>query len=880
MTETTETTEKADKYIYSFDEGKKEMKELLGGKGANLAEMTSLGVPVPPGFTITTEVCKLYYKNNRQYPTGFNEQIKEHLAKLETTMSQKFGDPENPLLVSVRSGAPISMPGMMDTVLNLGLNEDIVRGLIDKTKNERFVWDAYRRFIQMFGDVVMGVEHHLFEKVLEAQKAKKGVKLDTELDAVDLMEVAKSYKEMIKKETGKEFPDSPMRQLQMAVDAVFGSWNNARAIKYRQINEISGDMGTAVNVQTMVFGNMGDSSGTGVCFTRNPSTGDKEFYGEYLMNAQGEDVVAGIRTPKHLDDMEQELPEMYRQLTKIMNDMENHYKDMQDMEFTIQDGKLFILQTRTGKRTAQSAVKIAVDLEKEGMIDKDTAVLRVQPDQLNQLLHKQIDTKADVKVIAKGLPASPGAAVGKVVFTADEADEMNNNGEKVILVRSETSPEDIHGMVASQGILTSKGGMTSHAAVVARGMGKCCIAGAETIRVDYENKKFSVGETTVSQGDIISLNGTTGEVILGEAPTIDPQMKGEFGVLMGWADEMRKLQVRTNAETPRDAKVAREFGAEGIGLARTEHMFFEGDRIKHMRQMILSEDEEGRRKALDKLLPHQRGDFEELFKIMDGLPVTIRLLDPPLHEFLPNTDEGIAEVAKEMGVDSDKIKEAVKSLHEINPMLGFRGCRLAIVYPEIAEMQTRAIFEAAVEMSKKGVKVLPEVMIPVVATAQEMKIMRGVVEATAKKVLEEKKADIQIKIGTMIELPRAALTADKIAEHAEFFSFGTNDLTQTTFGFSRDDSGKFIQVYREKGILERDPFASVDQEGVGQLIEIAVEQGRKTRSGIKVGICGEQGGEPNSVEFCHKTGLTYVSCSPYRVPIARLAAAQAAIKNK
>ncbi|MBN2518353.1 MAG: pyruvate, phosphate dikinase [Candidatus Altiarchaeota archaeon] len=871
----------SDKYLYSFEEGDKNMKNLLGGKGANLAEMTSLGIPVPPGFVITTDVCKAYYANGRKYPSGFNEQIKEYMKKLEDRMGMKFGDPVNPLLVSVRSGAPVSMPGMMDTILNLGINDKVVEALIKKTGNERFAWDAYRRFIQMFGNVVLKVGHEKFEKILQAQKDNRRVKLDTELDAEDLKKVVKGYKTLIKKETGSDFPENPMKQLQMAVDAVFESWNNPRAIKYREIHEISVDLGTAVNVQSMVFGNMGENSGTGVCFTRNPSTGEKEFYGEYLMNAQGEDVVAGIRTPKHLDDMKKELPKLYKELTDIMTDVEKHYKDMQDMEFTIQEGKLYLLQTRNGKRTAQAAVRIAVELVGEKLIDKDAAILRVEPNQLNQLLHKQIDTKAKVKVIAKGLPASPGAAVGKAVFSAERAEELaDEEGEKVVLVRNETSPEDIHGMVVAQGILTAKGGMTSHAAVVARGMGKCCVAGAESIRVDEDKKQFSVGDVIVKEGDLISLNGSTGEVILGEAPTVDPEMKGEFGTLMRWADDVRKLGVRTNAETPRDAKVARDFGAEGIGLARTEHMFFEADRIKSMRQMILAGDEKGRRKALDKLLPLQRGDFEELFEIMDGLDVTIRLLDPPLHEFLPNTDEGVKEVAKEMGVSPEKLKDAIKSLHEINPMLGFRGCRLAIVYPEIAEMQTRAIFEAAANVSKKGVKVRPEVMIPVVAAWQEMKINREIVEKTAKQVLEEKKVNIPIRIGTMIELPRAALTADKIAEHAEFFSFGTNDLTQTTYGFSRDDSGKFIPSYIERGILEKDPFEVVDQDGVGQLIQMSVERGRKTRPDLKIGICGEQGGEPRSVAFCHKAGLTYVSCSPYRVPIARLAAAHAALKEK
>jgi len=870
-----------EKYIYAFEEGNKGMKDTLGGKGANLAEMTNLGAPVPPGFTITTDVCKFYYDNGNKYPQGFNELIKDAVGKLEKKMGKKFGDPTNPLLVSVRSGAAASMPGMMDTILNLGMNDKVVEGLAKKTKNERFAMDSYRRFIQMFGDVVMGVEHAGFEHALHEVKEKKGVKLDTELDAKDLREVIKKYKDLVKKSKGESFPEEPMKQLQMAVDAVFGSWNNTRAIKYRQLNDIRGLKGTAVNVQTMVFGNMGETSGTGVCFTRDPSTGEKKFYGEYLMNAQGEDVVAGIRTPKKMEELKKDMPDAYAQLTKLMTDMEKHYKDMQDMEFTIEERKLYLLQTRNGKRTGAAAVRIAVEMEKEGLIDRDTALLRVDPNALNQLLHKQINTKAKLNVIAKGLPASPGAAVGKAVFTADVAEEwVHDKGEKVILVRNETSPEDIHGMAVAQGILTAKGGMTSHAAVVARGMGKCCVAGAEEIRVNADKKEVKIKDYVIREGDWMSLNGSTGEIILGQAPVIDPVMKGEFGILMKWADEARKLGVRTNAETPKDAKVAREFGCEGIGLARTEHMFFEGERIIPMREMILAEDEAGRRKALAKLLPLQRGDFEELFTIMEGLDVTIRLLDPPLHEFMPVTEEGEREVAREMNISVEKVREKVKSLHEINPMLGFRGCRLAIVYPEIAEMQTRAIFEAAANVLKRGIKAKPEVMIPVVATAKEMEIMRGIVERVAKEVIKEKKIDMPIKIGTMIELPRAALMADKLAEYAEFFSFGTNDLTQTTFGFSRDDSGKFIQAYKDQGILEYDPFAVIDIEGVGQLIQMSVERGRKTRPNLKVGICGEQGGEPKSVEFCHKAGLTYVSCSPYRVPIARLAAAQAAIRAK
>jgi len=870
-----------EKYVYSFEEGNKEMKALLGNKGAHLAEMMRVGVPVPPGFTITTDVCQFYYANDKKYPQGFNESIKAAVQNLELRLGKKFGDPNNPLLVSVRSGAVASMPGMMDTILNLGLNDKVAEGFAKRTKNERFVMDAYRRFLQMFGDVVMKVEHDKFEHALQEVKDKKGVKLDTDLNAKDLAEVTKKYKAIIKKEAGEDFPESPMKQLQMAVDAVFNSWNNPRAIKYRELNNIKDARGTAVTVQSMVFGNMGNTSGTGVCFTRDPSTGEKKFYGEYLMNAQGEDVVAGIRTPKHLSDMAKDLPIIYKQLTDIMSKMEQHYKDMQDMEFTIEEGKLYMLQTRGGKRTAAAAIRIAVEMVKEGMIDKETALLRVDPVSINQLLHKQIDTKAKLEVIAKGLPASPGAAVGKAVFSADEAEEWTHEkGENVVLVRNETSPEDIHGMAVAEGILTAKGGMTSHAAVVARGMGKCCVAGAEHIKVNYDKKQFSVGKHVVKEGDWISLNGSTGEIILGKAPVVDPEMTGEFGTLMKWADATRKLGVRANAETPKDAKMARQFGAEGIGLARTEHMFFEGDRIIPMREMILAETVEGRKKALAKLLPLQRGDFEELLTIMDGLDVTIRLIDPPLHEFMPTTEEGEKDVAEQMGISIETVKDKVRNLHELNPMLGFRGCRLTIVYPEIAEMQTRAIFEAAANVMKKGVKAKPEVMIPVVASWKEMKIMREIVERVAKEVMKERKMYLPLEIGTMIELPRAALTADQIAQYAEFFSFGTNDLTQTTFGFSRDDSGKFIPIYQELGILDVDPFAAVDQEGVGQLIRMSVEKGRKTRPDLKVGICGEQGGEPTTVEFCHKVGLTYVSCSPYRVPIARLAAAQAAIKEK
>ncbi len=870
---------KTKKYVYDFSEGNASMKNLLGGKGANLAEMTKLGIPVPFGFTITTEACAEFYKNGKKYPAGMWEQVEKKLKLLEKKMGMVLGDPTKPLLVSVRSGAAVSMPGMMDTILNLGLNDITVEGLAKKTNNERFARDSYRRFIQMFGDVVMGVPHGEFEKIIDRKKETKGVEFDTELDARDLKEVAEEYKNLIKKITGKDFPQEPKKQLKMAIDAVFGSWNNERAILYRKLNDIKGLLGTAVNVQSMVFGNMGNTSGTGVCFTRNPSTGENKFYGEYLMNAQGEDVVAGIRTPQSIDELAKQNPDVYKQLCKIRDKLEKHYKDMQDIEFTIQEGKLYILQTRSGKRTAAAAIKIAVDMVKEKLIDKKTAILRVNPSSLDQLLHKQIDpiAKTKNKAVAKGLPASPGAAVGEVVFDAEKAHAWAEEGKKVILVRTETSPEDLIGMNAAQGILTSRGGMTSHAAVVARGMGKCCVAGCSDINVKEEERYFEVKGQKIKEGDYITLDGSTGEVFIGQMPTVDPELSGDFAELMKWADNFRKLKVRANADIPRDAKVAIKFGAEGIGLCRTEHMFFEGDRIKAMREMILADSLEERKKALSKLLPYQKSDFEGLFREMKGKPVTIRLLDPPLHEFLPKEEEEIIEIAKEMGVSVDKIKAKIKTLHEQNPMLGHRGCRLGITYPEITEMQTRAIIEAALAVKDKNL--VPEIMIPLVGNVKEFKHQKEVVVKTAEEVLKKAKSKMKYKIGTMIEVPRGALTADEIAKEAEFFSFGTNDLTQMTLGFSRDDVGSFVPHYIEQGIIEKDPFQVLDQTGVGQLIQTAVMKGRKTRKDLKVGICGEHGGEPTSIEFCHKTGLNYVSCSPYRVPIARLAAAHAALKN-
>ena len=873
----------AKKYAYDFSEGKAEMKQLLGGKGANLAEMTRIGVTVPFGFTISTEACHEYYTSGKRWPKGLDKQIEDKLALLERRMAKKLGDSADPLLVSVRSGAAASMPGMMDTILNLGLNDVSVKGLISKTNNERFARDAYRRFIQMFGNVVMEVPHHEFEKILDNRKETKGVEFDVDLDAKDLKQVADDYKAMIKRITKRNFPQDPKEQLRMAIDAVFGSWNNDRAILYRKLNDIKGLLGTAVNIQSMVFGNMGETSGTGVCFSRDPSNGENRFYGEYLMNAQGEDVVAGIRTPKTLDTLQKQNPAVYKQLCDIRKKLEKHYKDMQDMEFTIQEGKLFILQTRNGKRTAAAAVRIAVEMVKEGLIDKKTALLRVDPNSLNQLLHRQIDplAKKQKKAAAKGLPASPGAAVGEVVFNAEKAHEWAEEGKKVVLVRTETSPEDLIGMNAAQGILTSRGGMTSHAAVVARGMGKCCIAGCGDIIVNEEKGYFEVKGQKVNEGEYITLDGTAGELYIGQMPTVEPEMSGNFEILMDWADSFRKLKIRTNADIPRDANTAVKFGAEGIGLCRTEHMFFEGERIKAMREMILAENVEGRKKALAKLLPYQKSDFFGLFEAMKNYPVTIRLLDPPLHEFLPKEEEDIKEIAREMNVSVEKLKQKISALHEQNPMLGHRGCRLGITYPEITEMQTRAIIEAALDVKKKkGYKIVPEIMIPLVGNVNEFKHQKNVVESTIKEVLAKKNAKIEYKIGTMIEVPRGALTADAIAKEAEFFSFGTNDLTQMTLGFSRDDVGSFVPAYIEQGIIEKDPFQVLDQTGVGQLMTMAVQKGRSIRKDLKIGICGEHGGDPSSIEFCHRNKFSYVSCSPYRVPVARLAAAHAALKNK
>jgi len=869
------------KYVYLFSEGNASMRNLLGGKGANLAEMTGLGLPVPRGFTITTEACTRYYQDGQMIAKDIEDQIYEYLSKMEQIVEKQFGNPDNPLLVSVRSGARASMPGMMDTILNLGLNDVVVEGLAKLTNNPRFAYDSYRRFIHMFSDVVMGIDKNKFERILEEMKEKKGVELDTELDANDLKELVKKYQELYRNEIGKDFPQDPREQLMEAVKAVFRSWNNPRAIVYRRLNDIPGDWGTAVNVQEMVYGNMGDDSGTGVAFTRNPSTGEKKLYGEFLMNAQGEDVVAGIRTPQSIDQLKETNPAAYEQFVKIAETLEKHYRDMQDMEFTIERGKLFMLQTRNGKRTAQAALKIAVDLVNEGMITKEEAIMKVDPRQLDSLLHPNFEAKAlkAAKPIAKGLPASPGAATGKIYFTADEAKAAYDNGEKqVILVRLETSPEDIEGMNVSQGILTARGGMTSHAAVVARGMGRCCVAGCGEIRINEEEKYFKDKEGNIyREGDWISLDGSTGNVYAGKLPTVEPELTGYFGTFMQWVDEIRVLKVRTNADTPADAAQAYKFGAEGIGLCRTEHMFFEGERIKAMREMIVARTEEQRRKALDKLLPMQRADFEDLFREMKGYPVTIRYLDPPLHEFLPQEDDNIQALAKEMGISYEELKSIVASLHEFNPMMGHRGCRLAVSYPEIAEMQTRAVIEAAINVNREGLNIVPEIMIPLVGDVKELKFVKDVVVKTADEIIRNAGVDLKYKVGTMIEIPRAALTADEIAKEAEFFSFGTNDLTQMTFGFSRDDAGKFLEDYYAKKIYESDPFAKLDQTGVGKLVEMAVRLGRKTRPDIKLGICGEHGGEPSSVEFCHRVGLDYVSCSPYRVPIARLAAAQAQV---
>ena len=903
------------KYVYLFGdrnaEGNAKMKNLLGGKGANLAEMNLIGVPVPPGFTITTEICTLYNEKGRDYAVELiKEDVTRAVSHVENIMGTKFGDQQNPLLVSVRSGARASMPGMMDTVLNLGLNDKAVEGIAAKSGNARFAWDSYRRFVQMYGDVVLGMKPESkeaedpFEIIIGAMKTKRGVALDTDLTTDDLKELVSQFKSAVKKQTGSDFPDDPWEQLWGAIMAVFDSWMNERAILYRKLNKIPDEWGTAVNVQAMVFGNMGNNSATGVAFTRDAATGENIFNGEYLINAQGEDVVAGIRTPQQITlegskrwaklanvseeerkekypSLEESMPAVYKDLFETQEKLEKHYRDMQDMEFTIQDGKLWLLQTRNGKRTGAAMVKIAMDMLREKLITSDEAIMRVEPDKLDELLHPVFDKKAikAAKVMAKGLPASPGAATGQVVFHADDAEKWAAEGKKVVLVRIETSPEDLKGMNSAEGILTARGGMTSHAAVVARGMGKCCVSGAGSIKIDYKTRAIVMNGKTYKEGEFISLNGSTGEVYDGMIKTVDPEMSGDFGELMKLADKNARLYVRTNADTPLDAQVARDFGAQGIGLCRTEHMFFGGDKIIAMREMILAEDEEGRRKALEKLLPIQRKDFEGIFEAMAGLPVTVRLLDPPLHEFVPHDDKGQQEMADVMGVPAATIKAKVEELSEFNPMLGHRGCRLGNTYPEITEMQARAIIEAALDLKAKGVKTHPEIMVPLTGTLAEMKMQEQIIRTTIEKVFEERGEKIDYMVGTMIEIPRAALTADEIAKSAEFFSFGTNDLTQMTFGYSRDDAGKFLPTYLDKGILKNDPFQVLDQEGVGQLVETAVKKGRKTRKKIKLGICGEHGGEPSSIEFCHRTGLHYVSCSPYRVPIARLAAAQAAIMN-
>ncbi len=898
------------KYVYNFGAGKAEgsakMKDLLGGKGANLAEMSSIGIPVPPGFTITTEVCTGYYENNKTYPVGVEAQVDTALADTEKILGKRFGDAKDPLLFSVRSGARVSMPGMMDTVLNLGLNDETVRGLIAASGNPRLGWDSYRRFIEMFADVVRGVNRNFFEHALQEAKDARGVKLDTDLDAADLERLVGLYKGIYKRELGEDFPQDPKKQLWASIGAVFGSWDTPRAVSYRRLNGIPNDWGTAVNVQAMVFGNMGEDSATGVAFTRNPATGAGDyFYGEFLVNAQGEDVVAGIRTPQQISlpgsrewaagngveeatrkasfpSLEEVMPKIYAELEAVRKKLEEHYRDMQDVEFTIERGRLWMLQTRTGKRTAAAAVKIAVDMTKEKLIDKDEAIMRVEPARLDDLLHPVFDPEAkrQAVTVAKGLPASPGAATGQVVFTADDAEAWAGEGKKVVLVRLETSPEDINGMNAAVGILTARGGMTSHAAVVARGMGKCCVAGCGDLSIDYSKRCFTASGKTLKEGDWLSLDGSTGEVIQGRVATREPELTGDFGEFMAWADELRTLGVRTNADTPHDSKVALGFGAEGIGLTRTEHMFFNPERILAMRQMILADDEKGRKAALDKLLPYQREDFIGIFTAMDGLPVTIRTLDPPLHEFLPHTEDEQRELAKAAGVPLEKIRARVTELHEANPMLGLRGCRLGIAYPEITAMQARAIFEAACECKKNGVNARPEVMIPLTSSREELADQKRVVVETAEEVFGEKGIRVDYLVGTMIELPRAALTAEEVAREAQFFSFGTNDLTQTTFGLSRDDAGTFLPLYVKKGIFPHDPFQVLDQEGVGILVDWATQKGRKTRPDLKVGICGEHGGEPRSVKFCHRVGLNYVSCSPYRVPIARLAAAQAAVEDK
>jgi pyruvate,orthophosphate dikinase len=871
------------KFVYMFNEGDKSMKNLLGGKGANLSEMTNLGLPIPQGFTVTTEACIKYYDDGEMLSDEVLAQIDDAIAELEKINGKNFGDNSSPLLVSVRSGARVSMPGMMDTVLNLGLNDEVVEGFAKATENPRFAYDSYRRFIQMFSDVVKGLPKSQFERVLDDIKEKKGFESDLELSADDLKEVVEAFKALYKKHEGSEFPQDPKAQLLDSIKAVFGSWNNERAVIYRRMNDISGKWGTAVNVQTMVYGNMGDTSGTGVAFTRNPSTGEAGIYGEYLLNAQGEDVVAGIRTPEPIKRLEDDMPEVYKEFMDIADRLEDHYKDMQDMEFTIENKKLYFLQTRNGKRTAQAALRIAVDLVKEGKVTEEEALLKVEPKQLDQLLHPMFDVKAlaDAEVHGKGLPASPGAAAGRVYFNADTAVEAKKRGERVILVRLETSPEDIEGMDAAQGILTVRGGMTSHAAVVARGMGTCCVSGCANVKIAADEKSFTLNGKTINEGEYISLDGSTGNIYLEDVKTVDPEISGDFQTFMAWADKVRTLKVRTNADSPKDVIKAIEFGAEGVGLCRTEHMFFEEDRIPKIRKMIVSNSVEERKAALEQLIPFQKADFKGMYEALQDRPMTVRLLDPPLHEFLPHEDEDIAELAKDMGLTFDELKATVDSLHEFNPMLGHRGCRLAVTYPEIAEMQARAIIEAAVEVKKeKGINVIPEIMIPLAGEVKELAYVKEVVLNVVKKVIEESGIELEYKIGTMIEIPRAALTADLIAEEAEFFSFGTNDLTQMTFGFSRDDAGSFLDDYYKKGILESDPFARLDQVGVGQLVEMAVEKGRKTRPDIKLGICGEHGGDPSSIDFCHRAGLDYVSCSPFRVPIARLAAAHSAILNR
>ena len=877
-------------HVFSFEEGNKDLRDLLGGKGANLAEMTNLGLPVPPGFTITTDVCN-YFVSQLSYPEGYETQVAARLDELEKKMGKKLGDASDPLLVSVRSGAAISMPGMMDTILNLGLNDQTVVGLCAKTGNERFAYDAYRRFVNMFGDVVLGVDHEHFEDKMDAMKSAKGVANDTDLDAADLKELVRQYKEVVREKAGVEFPEEPREQLRLATEAVFKSWTNDRAILYRRIHHVPSSIrGTAVNVQSMVFGNMGDTSGTGVAFTRNPSTGERMFYGEFLMNAQGEDVVAGIRTPQNIEELGKIMPEAYAQLLAAKEKLEQHYHDMQDIEFTIETGRLFMLQTRNGKRTAHAAVKIAVDLVAEGLLTKEQAIMKVEPNSLNQLLHPRINPKAPKNVVAKGLPASPGAASGKVVFSAEDAVIwVKEKGEKVILVRRETTPEDLAGMHVSEGILTAQGGMTSHAAVVCRGMGKCCVAGCASISVDRKKRKFMVGDLEIWEGDTITLNGSTGEVMLGEVEMLEPEISGDFEEVIGWADKIRKMRVRANADTPHDATVAREYGAEGIGLCRTEHMFFDESRIDSVREMILAKSVESRKKALAKLLPFQREDFVGLFRAMNGFPVTVRLLDPPLHEFLPQKDEKIMELAIELGVTFEELKLVTEQLHEVNPMLGHRGCRLAVTFPEIYEMQVQAIVEACVIAKREGIVVLPEIEMPLIACAAELKMLRELAiriidvceggYTVCDVGVRGKTSDVIYKIGSMIELPRACLVADQLAPHSDFFSFGTNDLTQTTWGISRDDVGKFMGDYLDKGVLERDPSDSIDLNGVGELMKLAVTKARSVKSDVEFGICGEHGGEPASVEFCHRIGLDYVSCSPFRIPIARLAAAQAVIRE-